>query len=326
MSMSWETPQCGAQYRLFGLRVHTSRPLGLSLPCCETDSPDLSVCFTTNTPVPEQDCAWQTIRPPLPRHLDQISIARCHDVVRVRFSMALGKIAYFYDEKQKSLLIVHEPTVCATDIDSLFLGSILGFVLRRRGNTCLHASVVELAGQTILFTGHKGAGKSTAAAAMIEHQGAKLIADDMAVLQKQSGQLTVAPGYPAHRLNSDAFTALKPEALDNAPPVYNFNPEKRYLATADRSETKQLHPIAAVFDLETSESALNVPMPKALAVQSMLKHSYASFGLCTQTDLATELRDFATLAGQAPVFPVPRHGGLKRLKDFTANIRDLVPS
>jgi hypothetical protein len=52
------------------------------------------------------------------------------------------------------------------DLSTYFLGPIMGFILRKRGITALHASSFTLDGRAIVLTGDAGAGKSTTAAAL----------------------------------------------------------------------------------------------------------------------------------------------------------------
>jgi hypothetical protein len=95
-----------------------------------------------------------------------------------------------------------------SDVVSFLLGPILGCVLRLQGWVCLHASVLESNGRAFAMIGHKGVGKSTTAAALLE-AGARLISDDVAVVhQSDAGQFTVYPGYAGIRLLPNALSAF----------------------------------------------------------------------------------------------------------------------
>ncbi len=56
------------------------------------------------------------------------------------------------------------------DTTTYLLGPVLGFVLRLRGVTALHASAVAIGKQAIAFLGPAGAGKSTIAARFAERE------------------------------------------------------------------------------------------------------------------------------------------------------------
>jgi hypothetical protein len=65
------------------------------------------------------------------------------------------------------------------DTLTYLLGPVLGFVLRLRGVTCLHASAIAIDGVAIALTGPGGAGKSTAAAKFAA-MGYPVLSDDIA--------------------------------------------------------------------------------------------------------------------------------------------------
>ena len=87
------------------------------------------------------------------------------------------------------------PPFTHEDLAAYFLGPILGFILRHRRVTCLHASGVELHGRGVLFSGDAGYGKSTTAAALAL-RGIPVLADDIMPLELTNEEIWVAPGYP----------------------------------------------------------------------------------------------------------------------------------
>ncbi|MBL4673517.1 MAG: hypothetical protein JKX81_14755 [Arenicella sp.] len=115
----------------------------------------------------------------------------------------------FYISMDGSKVVSSKPdAIPDSDVDSFVLGPILGCVLRLRGRVCLHASVLESNGKAFAMIGHKGAGKSTTAAALLE-AGARLISDDVAVIHRSNtNQFTVYPGYAGIRLMPDALSAF----------------------------------------------------------------------------------------------------------------------
>jgi hypothetical protein len=112
------------------------------------------------------------------------------------------------------------------DLATYFLGPVLGFVLRRRHITSLHASAVELCGHAVAFSGDAGFGKSTAAAALAL-RGVPVLSEDICAMRESAGRFDVIPGYPRVCLWPDSVNYLfgSPEALPQLTPVW----EKRYL-------------------------------------------------------------------------------------------------
>jgi hypothetical protein len=120
----------------------------------------------------------------------------------------------------------YQPPLTAEDMATYFLGPVLGFVLRRRNITCLHASGVEIRGRAVCFCGDAGYGKSTTAAALALH-GLPVLAEDIVALEENGGEFHALPGYPRVCLWPESVSMLlgRADALPQLTPVW----EKRYL-------------------------------------------------------------------------------------------------
>jgi len=118
------------------------------------------------------------------------------------------------------------PPLTAEDMATYFLGPVLGFVLRRRNRTCLHASGVEIQGRAVCFCGDAGSGKSTAAAALAL-RGLPVLAEDIVALEENGGEFHTVPGYPRVCLWPESVRMLlgREDALPQLTPVW----EKHYL-------------------------------------------------------------------------------------------------
>jgi len=118
------------------------------------------------------------------------------------------------------------PPYSDEDLAAYFLGPILGFILRHRHVTCLHASGVELHGHGVLFSGDAGYGKSTTAGALAL-RGVPVLADDIMPLQLTNDEIWVAPGYPRVWLWPESVEMLvgKVERLPQLTPTW----DKRFL-------------------------------------------------------------------------------------------------
>jgi len=93
------------------------------------------------------------------------------------------------------------------EISAFITGISFGALLLQRRLLPLHASSVLFNDVCYLFTGASGAGKSTLAAAMIR-QGARLLADDIAVLDFEGSHPAVRPSFPTLRMWEDSLTHL----------------------------------------------------------------------------------------------------------------------
>lgn len=112
------------------------------------------------------------------------------------------------------------------DLTTYLVGPVMGFVLRRRGVTPLHACAVEIDGSAVVLCGAGGAGKSTTAAALAL-RGVPILCEDVTPLMENDGELTILPGYPRVCLWPDSVELLlgSPGALPRITPTW----EKRFL-------------------------------------------------------------------------------------------------
>ena len=149
------------------------------------------------------------------------------------------------------------------DVCTYLLGPIIGFVLRLRGITCLHASAVIIGDYAIAVAGFGGSGKSTLAAVFGQH-GFSILSDDLLALIEKRGQFFVQPGYPRVNLWPDSVRVLfgNEDALPRITPNWN----KRYLASSQagcRFATEPV-PLGAIYILSPRETELTSPVLEEL--------------------------------------------------------------
>lgn len=192
------------------------------------------------------------------------------------------------------------------------LGPVLGFVLRLRGVTCLHASAVAIVDSAIALVGPAGAGKSTMAAQFCS-MGYPVLSDDIVTLDPAGDFFLVQPAPARLRLWPSSVEHLcgQEDALPRLTPSW----EKRYLdlrAIPSRYHSAPL-PLAAVYLLneaeEPAQSIANLPRPAAM--MQLLGNVYVNYLL---DDIFRE-RDFMRLAKMLNTVPV-RKVNLPR--DFAA--------
>lgn len=82
-------------------------------------------------------------------------------------------------------------------------GTVIAFVLAMRGAAVLHASAVQIGDVSVAFVGASGMGKSTTATLMCA-EGARLITDDLLVLNLDHGTPTCSLGATEVRLRKSA--------------------------------------------------------------------------------------------------------------------------
>lgn len=102
----------------------------------------------------------------------------------------------------------------ARSLRLLVLGVALRALLHQRGLLVLHASVVAVDGQGVAFMGNHGVGKSTIAAACLDH-GLGIVTDDIAAIDLSGLVPLVYPGTPQLKLYPIVATMMRsqPDAL-----------------------------------------------------------------------------------------------------------------
>ena len=191
------------------------------------------------------------------------------------------------------------------DACTYLLGPVLGFVLRLRGVTCLHASAVAVDGQAIALVGSPGAGKSTIAAAFAQ-RGFSVISDDVVALAEGGENVQVQPGYPRLNLWSDSVRALfgSDEALPRITPTW----DKRYLELGDNGFgfAPSPLPLGAIYVLGTREEDLTTPVIDDIvgsnALRDLVTNTYVNYLL----DREMRSREFDVLTRLVVRMPIRR--------------------
>ena len=187
------------------------------------------------------------------------------------------------------------------DTATYLLGPTLGFVLRLRGVTCLHASAVAVDGKAVAFTGAAGAGKSTTAAAFAQ-LGFPVLTDDIAPLREGAGGFEIQPAYPRLRLWPDSAQSLfgSPEALPRITPTW----DKRYLDLNQPQFSFVQHPLelAAIYVLapRATRSPAVERLDSKAALMALVPETYST-RLLSGAQRAREFDVLARLVEHVPV-------------------------
>jgi hypothetical protein len=210
------------------------------------------------------------------------------------------------------------------DAAPYLIGPVMGFVLRLRGVTCLHASAVAIGDQAIALVGSPGAGKSTTAAAFAL-RGDSVLSDDVVALTDQGNHFVVQPGYPRINLWPDSARSLfgSAQTLPRISPTW----EKCYmpLDQANHKFESRALPLRAIYVLAERDPNLRAPVIESIAqpaaLLELIGNAYVSYLL----DSEMRRRDFNVLGRIVASVPV-RHvrptsnpSGLSDLCDMIAS-------
>ena len=131
----------------------------------------------------------------------------CYEAKPNEFLLKVLNVGKFFISNANNICIERAEGADNDSIRLFLLGSAFGALFHQLQLLPLHASVVCVNGEAILFSGISGAGKSTLAAAFAS-KGFETISDDIALISIQNNIPVVVPG-PAHlKLWSDSLKSL----------------------------------------------------------------------------------------------------------------------
>ncbi len=211
------------------------------------------------------------------------------------------------------------------DISGWVLDSALGFVAHLRGWPVLHGSAVVVDGAAVGLLGHKGAGKSTLAAAFVA-AGCPLLTDDHVVVKPEDGVFKVQPGPARLRLWPTSLPVLAKHAED-LPRVYSYL-EKRLFEVDQAGKAAcgaGVMPLRALYILEPRDPDRAVALLETLAPAAALHQALVfrwNRSIISQEHAAQQLTALAQLTQSIPVRRIHRPNGLETLGQVMRAIRE----
>ncbi|MBZ9987463.1 serine kinase [Mesorhizobium sp. BH1-1-5] len=201
------------------------------------------------------------------------------------------------------------------------LGPVMALALHQRGLLVLHASAIAVSGESVIFMGDKGAGKSTTAGAMIR-AGHRLLTDDVVALDlSDPNRPMILPGFPQLKLAADAAGAIRLDQAEVRPQVHpQIDKAQHRLRDGFAGEAV---PVSRIYVLERGGRAAISPLTGAAALPAIIKFSYVTrFGRqALPGDLAAaHLSQCAQVAGRVGVSRLEVPTGLTRIDEAVAAI------
>lgn len=309
---------------VFGLRLQANQPIP-GLPVIgETSEVDVEFCLGEKPQWPEAELAALERTQPWYESPELGENGNpCLIVWKVRggscFRFLYDDRTEFFLERQGTRVWGTWPPELSLENAAIYVrGQILGFLLRLRGFTCLHASAIAVGDQVIAFAGPAGAGKSTTAA-FFAKLNFPVVADDEFPILDRGNSFLVHPGFPRLSLWPDAVQALygTPEALPLLTPTW----DKRYADLNHNGQRLSGAPLrlAAIYILGERETGRSAAWLEELAASPALMDLVANTYLNFLPDYAMRARDFALLGRLVPCVPVKR----VRSSADCSNVKDL---
>lgn len=167
------------------------------------------------------------------------------------FLLRVDGIARYYVQDGRSITIMPEDDVGEDDILLFLMGSAMGALLHQRKVLVLHAGAIDVDGESVIFTGPSGIGKSTLAAGFYQ-RGYPFLADDVCAIATLNGRPAVIPGFPRLKLWADVLKKLKTDKNELKSVRWGKDLEKYFLPLDGIQDAPV--PIKSVFVLETTNT------------------------------------------------------------------------
>jgi hypothetical protein len=311
-----------SSYLAYGLRLRSDVPIpGLSP--TQTAEVDVAVWFTEQWIF--DDVTNETADPFFPESWEDDSREPTLKAWRLakNFGYRLkycDGIEFIIDASGAEIWCCCPAAMTIEDVVVYLLGPVLGFVLRLRGRTCLHASVVCIDDQAVALVGPGGSGKSTTAAAFVQ-LGWPILTDDVAAITFEESAFFIQPAYPHVRLWPKSVMMLfgHAEALPRLVPVGTW--DKCYLDLVNKPElfqTTQL-PLRAVYVLgersETNRTASIEVLSQAEGMMALIANTYANY-LLSRSLRGEEFRVLTSIVGATPIKKITPNSDLNRLPEL----------
>lgn len=258
------------RYRLYGLNIASTRAIEPADPA-DFDVPDLHVDWTVGAP---PDLPWKPLRPAETyRRGDPQAFAAEVDGER------LVMIRYYHDDRLFLIVnpradratIVRTELVGDADLASVFVGPIVGAILRLRHRLVLHAATVALDGHAIIFVGSSRSGKSTHAAALVQ-RGWQALADDLAAITPHGPHFHVESGYSRLRVRPGTAELLDAGYETSFAQVYSYR-DSFYAPLGAAFHMGSL-PLASIYLLVPGSGVR--PLDPVRAVPELSRHMFAN--------------------------------------------------
>jgi len=318
-------------YVVCGLTVETSHPVRGLLPAHSTSPvPDVVVRFDARPAwadaATDPRAVLRSISSPIAPE-QSLEIAWVAGGAGVRFRHGDGSV-YYVDAAGENVWAEWTAALTLDDVGGYLDGSILGYVLRRRGQLALHASCVVVDGRAAAIVGPSSMGKSSLAAACLK-AGDVVIADDVVALKHERGAWHAEVGSNHLRLDERSIAHVVPDLADSLElvgPGWDkwMLPLTRFGAQLPGCAV----PLGGVFSLESNSDG--VPpnaerMTELVALRLLLPHTSSSL-LLQPADRAVEFAAVSGLVASVPVWHLRAPVGFAQLAGIREALRSAMRS
>jgi len=175
----------------------------------------------------------------------------CFQAAPGEFLLRVNNIARYYVQNGNRITITPESETSDDDILVFLMGSVMGALLHQRNILALHAGAIVVNGESVIFAGPSGIGKSTLTAGL-HRRGYPFLADDVCAIASHNGCSAVIPGFPRLKLWADILKKLDTDRNQLKSVRRRGVLEKYFLPVESIQNTP--FPVHSVFVLETTNT------------------------------------------------------------------------
>ena len=128
------------------------------------------------------------------------------EVAPGRLLLRVDRIARYYVEDGKYIVIEPHQNAQAEDIAVFLLDTVFAALLQQRACLALHGSAVVIDGKAVILLGASSVGKTTIALALHD-RGFPLLSDEVCVVGMRDGKAVIFPGVPQLNIWEDTLLA-----------------------------------------------------------------------------------------------------------------------
>ena len=189
------------------------------------------------------------------------------------------------------------------------LGSCLGMIMLQRNMVAIHGGTIVFDGSGIIFTGERGAGKSTITSAL-RLAGYPFVADDVSSVEVTNPHM-IHPGFPQQKLCRDAAESLGYE-LDQYKTLMG-DTQMKYLIPVHDSFVYEEVPLKAIVELKEDSEVKGIEVEQ-LTGHERLMTIYRNIYRIEMKQIAGVdpgyFRKCISIAKDVPVYRIKREKGV----------------
>ncbi len=167
------------------------------------------------------------------------------------FLLRIDGVARYYVQDGRRITIMPEAGAGDDDILIFLMGSAMGALLHQRNVLVLHAGAIVVDGESVIFSGPSGIGKSTLVAGF-HQRGYPFLADDACAITTANGRPAVIPGFPYLKLWGDCLKKLNTDK-DVLKSVRRDKDLGKYFLPIEGFQNVPV-PLKSIFALETTNT------------------------------------------------------------------------